>query len=394
MSVANEVKTRRQDDRSTPVVAAAPNGQLESDLTISPYFGWKGIVDRITAVLLLLPGLPLMGLLCLVVRITSRGPAIYRQVRVGKGGKTYTMFKLRTMSCDAEVGTGPVWTKQNDPRITPLGKWLRKLHLDELPQLFNVLRGEMSLMGPRPERPEFVSVLAGEIPCYLDRIKVLPGITGLAQINLPPDTDLDSVRRKLVLDLEYMETATLLIDVRMFLCTLMRLMGMRGELAMRIMRLSRVVQLSTPEAACEDSSLAPTDSDGIIRQVDRARILGVSLVPRRGKLAQHENGSHHNGDAPKAGNVSASALQPALLERNANHGENGNDRHGESAASHANGEKHQDSTRHANGGEQATASLPSALDADRAIVAPHGNGSNGNGTTRDMPERQRIRRPK
>jgi len=364
MSVANEAKTRRQDDK-TALVAAAPQGQLESDLTISSYFGWKGIVDRITAVLLLLPGLPLMGLLCLLVRLTSRGPAIYRQVRVGKGGKTYTMYKMRTMTCDAEVGTGPVWTKQNDPRITTLGYWLRKLHLDELPQLFNVLRGEMSLMGPRPERPEFVGVLAGEIPCYLDRIKVLPGITGLAQINLPPDTDLDSVRRKLVLDLEYIETATLLIDVRMFLCTLMRLMGLRGELAMRIMRLSRVVKLSDPDSPCEDSSITPTDSDGIIRQVDRARVLGMSLVPRRGKLAQHETRSHPNGDGThrngddtsKAGELSGPALQPALLERNANRGENGNGSHGKR-------------------------------------VAPHGNGSNGNGTTREVPERQPIRRPK
>jgi hypothetical protein len=276
------------------------------------------------------------------------------------------------------------------------------LHLDELPQLFNVLRGEMSLMGPRPERPEFVSVLAGEIPCYLDRIKVLPGITGLAQINLPPDTDLDSVRRKLVLDLEYMETATLLIDVRMFLCTLMRLMGMRGELAMRIMRLSRVVKLSDPDSACDESRTAPVASEGIVRQVDRSRILGVSVIPGRGTFAQNESGAHQNGngdrrdgdDSSSAGNVPGPALQPALLDRNENGDQNGNGHHGESAASRGNGEIHPDGTRHTHDGEQSVATSQIAVDAGCAARGPHGNRSNGNGTTRDVPERQEIRRPK
>src|SRR5437868_12064000 len=105
------------------------------------------------------------------------------------------MYKLRSMRIDAEAGTGPVWSCHgSDPRVTGIGYWLRKLHLDELPQLFSVLRGDMSLIGPRPERPEFVRVLGDSVAGYMDRLKMVPGITGLAQINLPPDTDLNSVR--------------------------------------------------------------------------------------------------------------------------------------------------------------------------------------------------------
>jgi len=127
--------------------------------------------------------------------------------------------------------------------MTRLGYWLRHLHLDELPQLFNVVRGEMSLVGPRPERPEFVAVLADQIPGYLNRIAVQPGITGLAQINLPPDTDLDSVRRKLVLDCEYIRTAGLLLDFRILACTLLRVIGLRGGRGVRFMGLQRIVML-------------------------------------------------------------------------------------------------------------------------------------------------------
>ena len=165
--------------------------------------------------MLLGPALPLIGLLVLIVRLNSRGPGIFRQVRVGKRGRTFTMYKLRSMRIDAEAKTGPAWSPTGgDPRVTRLGYWLRRLHLDELPQLFNVVRGEMSLVGPRPERPEFVEVLAEQIPGYLNRLMVQPGITGLAQINLPPDTDLDSVRRKLILDCEYIRSASSWLDFR------------------------------------------------------------------------------------------------------------------------------------------------------------------------------------
>jgi len=216
---------------------------VEPSITPAPYFRYKGILGRILAAILLIPGAPIIGLLVLLVRLTSKGPGIYRQVRVGLHGKTFNIYKIRTMRHDAEAQTGPTWTTRNDGRITWLGKRLRKWHLDEFPQLFNVLRGDMTLIGPRPERPEFIQWLAQEIPDYLERLAVRPGITGLAQINLPPDTDVDSVRRKLVLDLEYIRHATLLLDLRMFAGTLLRLFGVGGEWVMNWTRLRREVVL-------------------------------------------------------------------------------------------------------------------------------------------------------
>jgi lipopolysaccharide/colanic/teichoic acid biosynthesis glycosyltransferase len=189
----------------------------------SPYFRWKHLPDCVLAILLLLPALPLIGLLAGLVRLTSRGPGIYRQVRVGRHGRTFIIYKIRSMTVNAEAGTGAVWAQRNDPRVTLLGGILRRFHLDELPQLFNVLKGEMSLIGPRPERPEFVHLLAEKIPDYTERLAVRPGITGLAQLNLPPDSDLNSVCRKLYLDLQYVRQAGWFLDVRLLLCTLGRL---------------------------------------------------------------------------------------------------------------------------------------------------------------------------
>jgi lipopolysaccharide/colanic/teichoic acid biosynthesis glycosyltransferase len=210
---------------------------------------WKQLLDRTLAALLLVPGLPLIGLLVLLVRLTSRGPGVYSQRRVGKGGLLFTMYKLRSMRIDAEAATGPVWAGAGqDARVTRLGYWLRRLHLDELPQLFNVLRGEMSLVGPRPERPEFVAVLVEQLPGYRDRLRVRPGITGLAQVNLPPDSDLDSVRRKLALDCEYIDHASLLLDLRLILCTVLRVIGLRGGRSVRWLGLKRTVELPTSAA--------------------------------------------------------------------------------------------------------------------------------------------------
>lgn len=224
------------------------SGKAQGSMTRAwfSYATVKSGLDRCLAALLLMPGLPLIGFLVILIKITSKGPGIYSQSRVGRNGAIYTMYKLRSMRSDAEAGTGPVWSQPGrDPRVTPLGYWLRKLHLDELPQLFNVVRGEMALIGPRPERPSFVKDLAEKIPGYLDRLSVAPGITGLAQINLPPDTDLDDVRRKLVLDKEYIQTANPLLDARILACTLLRLCGIKGGPAMRALRLERKVVLTT-----------------------------------------------------------------------------------------------------------------------------------------------------
>ena len=195
----------------------------------SRYFRWQHLLDRLVAIVLLFPTLLAIGVLGLLVRLTSRGPAIYSQRRVGLNGKHFTMYKLRTMRHDAERATGPVWSLPGDPRITLIGRFLRALHLDELPQILNVFLGDMALVGPRPERPDIAVQLVKQIPNFLERLRVKPGVTGLAQVNLPPDTDVASVRRKLVLDLDYVESASLSLDLRILLCTSLRAFGFRGR---------------------------------------------------------------------------------------------------------------------------------------------------------------------
>ncbi len=194
----------------------------------SSYFAIQPVVGWLAALLIGALIWPLVVVLAALVKLTSKGPAFYVQERVGKDGRIFRLYKLRSMRHDAEKWTGPVWTDEDDPRITPFGRFLRKTHLDELPQLYNVLRGEMTIVGPRPERPNFVDDLKKTIPAYDARHLVLPGITGLAQINLPPDTDLESVRRKLVLDLEYVQHATLWLDLRIMLCTAAKMIRLPG----------------------------------------------------------------------------------------------------------------------------------------------------------------------
>lgn len=211
-------------------------------------FYWKAIFDRGIALILMIPGIPLMLSLMFLIRLTSKGPALFSQTRTGKHGKPFTMYKLRSMHTNAEIN-GPAWAKANDPRATRLGRYLRKFHLDEFPQLYNVLRGEMSLVGPRPERPEFVEVLQNKVFNYTDRLKTLPGITGLAQLNLPADTDLDSVKRKQALDLEYIQKAGPWLDLRIFLCTFGRLVKFPEHVLLRLFGLWRTEdELSLPNS--------------------------------------------------------------------------------------------------------------------------------------------------
>jgi lipopolysaccharide/colanic/teichoic acid biosynthesis glycosyltransferase len=240
-------KTKRSNRRGFLVVSAPDVPvRVESQIRPSRWFRWKPTVEWLLAAMLLLPGLPILALLVVLVRLNSRGPGIYRQSRLGKNGRPFIMYKIRTMCQDAESRSGPIWTKIRDPRITRLGRLLRKLHLDELPQLLNVVKGEMALIGPRPERPEIVAALVPDIPGYTNRLVVLPGVTGLAQINLPPDATLDDVRRKLVLDLEYVQTAGLLLDVRIFMSTFVRLLGLPGEVVMRWFRVKRPIPCIGP----------------------------------------------------------------------------------------------------------------------------------------------------
>ncbi len=267
--------SRSAEHWSGPLSNSAPSAMPSIALThpILPgqYYRWKYWFERCLAVVLLLPGLVVIVAVALLVRLTSPGPAIYRQLRVGREGRHFWMYKIRTMRRDAEAASGPVWARQDDPRVTPLGRVLRKVHLDEFPQLFNVLKGEMTLIGPRPERPEFTQQLAARIPHYLERLAVLPGITGLAQINLPPDSDLESVRRKLAIDLEYIATASWFLDARMLLCTAVRLLGIHGETAMRLFGLKRAILGLQPDPTNPSGELRPHgggrwDSDAAVAQ--------------------------------------------------------------------------------------------------------------------------------
>lgn len=213
--------------------SAVPKGVLGT-LNSSTYHHWKRLWELPLAALLAIPALSVTAILVLLVRLTSRGPGLYQQIRMGKDGKPFLMYKLRSMYTDAE-DRGAQWCcGDRDPRITHVGRWLRKLHLDELPQIINVLRGDMSFCGPRPERPEFIVKLEECIPYYRSRLVIRPGITGFSQINLPPDTCLSDVHKKQSLDLEYVENATLLSDLKMVLCTAFRLVGVPGALATKL----------------------------------------------------------------------------------------------------------------------------------------------------------------
>jgi lipopolysaccharide/colanic/teichoic acid biosynthesis glycosyltransferase len=235
---------RKASGKSTEALHAVV--AMPEPVVVPVYFRWRGVFHWLAAAVLLVLATPIMLITVIAVRLTSPGPAIYKQRRVGKNGRAFTLYKIRSMRVDAEARTGPVWTvNHRDPRITPLGRFLRYTHLDELPQLVNVVNGKMALVGPRPERPEFTEALAEEIPGYTERLRVLPGITGLAQLNLPPDSDVDSVRRKLVLDLEYIRAGSAKLDLLIILCTFFRLTGIGSSYVRRLTRIERCPHAET-----------------------------------------------------------------------------------------------------------------------------------------------------
>ncbi len=186
-----------------------------------PTSGWcfsrlKRAVDLVGAGILGLVLWPVFGLAAAAVLLSSGWPVIYSQVRLGRHLRPFRVYKLRTMRLDAELVTGPVLALENDPRVTPVGRVLRRTRVDEIPQLLNVFRGEMSLVGPRPERPVFVKQFMREIPGYIGRYALLPGITGPAQV---AESYHASAAEKLVHDLDYRERASLLYDFRVLLAT-------------------------------------------------------------------------------------------------------------------------------------------------------------------------------
>jgi lipopolysaccharide/colanic/teichoic acid biosynthesis glycosyltransferase len=282
------VDTKQRGGRKRTHAMHPPEGHIrvESNIQQSPYFRSKETIERLLAAVLLIPGIPLIGLLIILVRLQSRGPGLYRQIRLGKNGHVFTMYKIRTMRQDAEAKTGAVWAKTNDSRTTLLGRVLRKLHLDELPQLFNVVKREMALIGPRPERPEIAAMLVESIPHYMDRLVVLPGVTGLAQINLPPDSTLDDVRRKLVVDVDYIKRAGPWLDARIFMSTFVRLLGLPGAAAMTLFGLHRRPDVHNGD---RHAMTPPSESHAALAKTG-GRVEGSS---------SHDGAKKHSAESPR-----------------------------------------------------------------------------------------------
>jgi len=218
-----------------PAVGAEKQSAIPPASRTGWYLSLKAVIDWTAALILLVLASPLLILAALAVKLTSRGPVLYRQVRLGKGARPFVMHKIRTMAHDCEKDSGARWSTAGDPRVTLVGRFLRKTHIDELPQLWNVLRGEMSLVGPRPERPEFVHKLEQVLPRYRDRLGIRPGLSGLAQVQLPPDSDLDSVRRKLAHDLFYIDRMSFWLDLRVLFTTALNLMGLPYSITRKLL---------------------------------------------------------------------------------------------------------------------------------------------------------------
>jgi lipopolysaccharide/colanic/teichoic acid biosynthesis glycosyltransferase len=247
--------TEHADEKSVPSVSPGgephPSGVYPAVLAPqSWYVTAKAVLDSVIVLVLMVPVLPIVLLAALAVKLTSRGPVLYCQLRLGRHGQPFFIYKLRTMYHDCERSTGALWSRPGDPRVTPVGHFLRITHLDELPQLWNILRGQMSLVGPRPERPEFVTPLERAIPSYRARLLVRPGITGLAQVQLPPDTDLPAVRRKVEYDLHYIRHLSCWLDVCILACTALHLTGLP------CLRLCRWLLLTTRNGLPRDSESA------------------------------------------------------------------------------------------------------------------------------------------
>lgn len=189
----------------------------------------KRLIDILVSTVAIIVLLPIMLAVAIAIKLTSKGTVIYRQIRVGMHGKTFTILKFRTMYENAEEKTGPVWAEENDPRVTKVGYWLRRLRIDETPQFINVLKGDMSLVGPRPERPHFVKEYTEQIPLYTRRLRMRPGITGWAQVKWKYGGSLDTVREKTKYDLFYIENASLKMDAKILINTIITIIKGKGQ---------------------------------------------------------------------------------------------------------------------------------------------------------------------
>lgn len=190
------------------------------------YVPIKAAMEWVAALVMLAPAAPVVLVFSVMTKLTSPGPAFYGQTRLGRHGAAFRVLKIRSMRQDSETTSGPVWAAKQDARVTRIGQFMRETHIDELPQLWNVLMGQMGLIGPRPERPEIVARIERVLPNYRGRLVVRPGLTGLAQVQLPADSDIDDVRRKLAHDLYYVRELGLGMDLRIALSTVLHLMGL------------------------------------------------------------------------------------------------------------------------------------------------------------------------
>ena len=217
--------------RSTEIIVPV---QVEKQFTSINYkliylTGIKRFMDLVLSVLFFVTGLPFYIIFGLLIKLDSKGPVLFKQIRAGLQNSSFLLYKFRSMGFHAEADTGPIWTAQNDPRITKVGQFLRRFRFDEFPQLLNVLKGEMSLVGPRPERPFFVEKLKQEYPFYMRRLKVRPGITGWAQIKHPYDEHLEDVREKLRHDFYYIENVSLWLDLKIIIRTVRVMLSGKGR---------------------------------------------------------------------------------------------------------------------------------------------------------------------
>jgi lipopolysaccharide/colanic/teichoic acid biosynthesis glycosyltransferase len=185
----------------------------------------KEVVDIALGFIALVLWLPLLIVCAAIIKASNRGPIFFTQMRAGRNGRLFRMYKLRTMVVAAESESGPKWAEEDDPRIIPACRWMRRTHVDELPQLINVIKGDMSLVGPRPERPEILAELEGIYPRVRSRLDVRPGITGLAQIRNGYDTTREAFRGKLDADLEYIDRRRWSLDLSIMWATLARFFG-------------------------------------------------------------------------------------------------------------------------------------------------------------------------
>ncbi len=189
----------------------------------------KRLMDLFISLTALIILAPVFLIVALIIKIESPGPVFFKQKRVGKGGRIFTVYKFRSMVKDAEKMTGPVWAGEKDPRVTRVGRIMRKLRIDEFPQLLNVLYSHMSIVGPRPERPYFVDRLKREYPFYTRRLRVKPGITGWAQVKGEYDTTIEQVKEKLAYDLYYIDNLSLSLDIRILFFTILVMIKGKGQ---------------------------------------------------------------------------------------------------------------------------------------------------------------------